>query len=107
MKKSLLVGLLAIVFCFVLVGCGKKNTIVGSWKSKDYGDTYVYTFNEDGTGNYLVAGSKMEFTYKIDGNKISITYNDSQSTFDSEYSIENNELDIIDSLGRDTYYTRK
>ena len=47
MKKNIL-GLLVIVFCLVLVGCNKtkdKNTIVGKWAL----DSFVYTFNADGT----------------------------------------------------------
>ena len=104
--KVLLVALVLSVSVLVLTGCGKekeeKITIVGKWQSKDY-SAYVYTFNEDGTGDY--SGAK--FTYKTEDNKISITYENMTASFDSTYEIKDNELNIKDSLGNDTIYIRK
>ena len=101
--KVLLVALVLSAGIFALTGCGKdKNTIVGKWQSKDY-SSYVYTFNEDGTGDY--SGSK--FTYKVEENKISITYEGSTAAFESTYEIKGNELNIKDSFGNDTIYIRK
>ena len=102
--KTLMIVLILTVSVFGLTGCGKekKVTIVGKWQSKDY-STYVYTFNEDGTGDY----SGMKFTYTTDGDKISIKYENSTAAFESTYEIKDNELNIIDSFGNDTLYTRK
>ena len=89
-----------------LTGCGKdkanKNSIVGKWQSKEY-SSYVYTFNEDGTGDY--SGTK--FTYTTEGDKISIKYEGSTAAFESTYEIKDNELNIKDSFGKDTLYTKK
>ena len=110
-------------FCFVLIiigglclftGCEKKDIaskedrknvplIVGKWV---HDDSYTYTFNEDGTGNYDV-GKVMKFTYKIDGNKITILYDGNNSAFETEFSIKDDVLNIKDSFGNDTLYKRK
>ena len=99
-------NILAVVVLFavvtILVGCGAKKGLVGTWQSKDY-SSYVYTFNEDGTGEYI----GMKFTYKTEGNKISIQYENSTVPFESTYEIKDNELNIKDSFGKDTIYKRK
>ena len=112
--KKLLVALVLSISILGLAGCGKdkasknnvddsnKNTIVGKWQSKEF-SSYVYTFNEDGTGDY--SGAK--FTYTVEGNNISITYDGSTAAFESTYEIKDNELNILDSFGNDTLYTRK
>lgn len=110
-KRGLLLVLILLVAVLVLTGCGnkgedntKKNTIVGSWKYD--GADYTYTFNEDGTGDYNAAGTKMEFTYKTEDNKISILYTGNTAPFETEYSINGDTLNIIDSFGSDTLYKR-
>ena len=104
--KVLLIVFLAFVSIIGITGCGKdkasKNPIVGKWQYKDY-SSFVYTFNEDGTGDY----SGKKFTYTTEENKISITYEGSTAAFESTYEIKGNELNIIDSFGNDTIYTRK
>lgn len=109
MKKTLTLILAAVILVaglFILTGCNNnnssKNPIVGQWQYKDY-SSYVYTFNEDGTGEY--AGKK--FTYKTEGDKISITYDGSTAAFESTYEIKDNQLNIKDSLGNDTVYNKK
>ena len=83
----------------------QNSSIVGVWKYDDasLADSFVYTFNADGTGNYTAAGN---FTYKVDGNKISITYDSSGATFETEFEVSGDKLNIIDSLGEDTFYNR-
>lgn len=106
MKKIFVFAFLALASTFLLVGCGKKG-LVGSWASKDYSGRYIYTFNEDGTGNYDAAGTKMDFTYKIEDGKISILYTGNTAPFETTYTIDGNTLNIVDSFGKDTLYTRK
>lgn len=74
--------------------------IVGKWKYDGSVD-YVYTFNEDGSGDY----SGMEFTYQTNGNKISIDYK-SGGTFETEYEINGSTLNVKDSAGKDTLYKK-
>lgn len=116
MKRTMKVVAIAIMFVsvmFALTGCNKKNeskeknanTIVGTWEYT--GGGYTYHFNEDGTGDYSYYSSKMEFTYKTDGNKLSITYKGSTAAMETEYSIDGDTLNVKDSFGKDTLYKRK
>ena len=104
--KVLVIALILSISILGLTGCGKekskKNTIVGKWESKVY-SSYVYTFNEDGTGDY----SGVKFTYTTEGNKISIKYDGNSVPFKSTYEIKDNELNIKDSFGNDTIYIKK
>ncbi len=113
--KALLIIAMLLSTIMVLAGCGSKNEnakksentnpIVGAWKS-EYGD-YTYHFNEDGTGDYSYSTTKMEFTYKTEGNKISILYKGNTAPFETEYSINGDILNVIDSFGNDTLYKKQ
>lgn len=98
----------------VLAGCEKKeneskksesssNPIVGKWT---YNDSYTYSFKDDGTGTYDT-GKMMSFTYKINGNRISILYEGNTVPFETEFSIKDDVLNIKDSFGNDTLYKKK
>ena len=110
MKKKLLVGFFAIAMCFILVGCGKANSnkeIVGQWKNAEYGSQFIYTFQEDGTGEYDSAGTIMKFKYTIDGNKISFKYEDKDmDTLDTTFSIDGDTLNVKDSNNEDILYKK-
>ena len=88
----------------MLASCGseKEPTIVGEWKL----DFYVYTFNEDGTGQYDVAGNVMKFTYETDGDKLSLLFDGNTDAWETTYTIEGNELNVRDIAGKDTIYKR-
>ncbi len=102
-KTALCVFSLLIV-SLLLAACGKK-TIVGQWNHENGG--YTYTFNEDGSGAYAYGENKMEFTYTVDGDKISILYKGNTSPFETSFILEDDTLNIKDSLGNDTIYKRK
>lgn len=122
MKKSIKVLLVVFVLLFgicVVTGCDKdtnkkestkteekkKDPIVGSWEYE--GGSYVYTFNEDGSGNYLAGKTKMEFTYKVDGSKLSITYKGNTTPFETTFTIKDEVLTIKDSFDNDVVYKKK
>ena len=104
MLKKVLLATLLLVVTVTLTGCKDKG-IVGKWEYKTGG--YTYTFNEDGTGTYDVGSTKMEFTYKTDGDKLSITYKGNTTAFETTFTIDKNTLNIKDSFGNDTIYNRK
>ena len=104
MKKSLLVCLLGVVLCFVVVGCGKKDPIVGKW-AYGSGDSFVFTFNQDKTCHYTA--NNKDCTYTIDGDKISILYADNTAPFESNFKIEGNKLTLKDSFGNDVVYEKR
>ncbi len=89
---------------FVLASCGSKKeaTIIGEWKL----DPFVYTFNEDGTGQYDAAGTIMKFTYTTEGEKISFLYEGNTDPWETTYSIDGDKLNVKDIAGNDTIYTR-
>ena len=113
--KALLIFVILLSAIFVLTGCGKQNEsaqqasktnpIVGAWKSVQ-GD-YIYHFNEDGTGDYTISGTKMEMTYKTEGSKISITYKGNTKAFETEYRIDGYNIKIKDSFGCDKKYKKQ
>lgn len=78
--------------------------IVGSWEYESGG--FVYTFNDNGTGTYDVAGNVMNFTYETDGTKLKITYEGSPA-MELEYELNGDTLNVKDSTGNDTIYKRK
>ena len=112
MKKTLMFLFVAI-FTIGLVGCGKKSEsqnavkkvdpIIGSWDCSGF----VYTFNEDKTCTYAYSDSKMECTYEIEGDKLSIFYEDATVPFETTFKIEEDKLIIKDSLDEDVIYKRK
>lgn len=103
MFKKLLAVLSLVVFVFTLSACGSKDPLVGTW---DY-NGYVYTFNEDKTGTYLVWGTEMKFTYETKENKISILYEGNEEPLELEYRIEKNTLIVVDSFGSEVKYEKK
>ena len=106
MKKGLIVGLLAVVLCLSVVGCKKKDGLVGEWAYESNGtvsSTFVYVFNEDKTCSY--AGKKC--TYTVDGDKLSILNDGDTVPFETTFKIEDDKLTIKDSLGSDVVYARK
>ena len=80
------------------------NSIVGVWEYESGG--FTYTFKEDGTGTYDVAGNVMKFTYTADGTKLKITYEGSPA-MELEYELSGDTLNVKDSTGNDTIYKRK
>lgn len=107
--KKLLVYLLLVVCVLTVSACGKKkekkndNPIVGKWAL----GSFVYTFNNDNTCSYDAAGTLMKCTYKLDGDKIAITYDGNTEPFETTYEIKGNKLIIKDSFGSDTVYEKK
>ena len=105
MKKSLLILATLFVGILTITGCNqqKKDPIIGSWAH----ESWVYTFNEDKTCSYEYSGSKMECTYEIDGENLSILYKGNTAPFKTTFKIENNKLTIKDSLNKDVVYDKK
>ena len=103
----MLASLVACASTETSTGSGDANAdpIVGSWEYESGG--YTYTFNADGTGNYDAAGTVMNFTYTTEGDTLSILYDGNTAPFETQYSIDGDKLNVIDSLGNDTIYIKK
>ena len=83
--------------------------LVGKWVSEEYNGGFVYTFNEDGTGNYDMMGSVMDLTYTIDSDtKMTISFlAEGYSPMTLTYSLEGNKLTLNDSLGTKNVFIRQ
>ena len=81
------------------------NSIVGKWEYNSGG--YTYDFKDDGTGTYDVSGKVMKFTYEAKDGKLSLLYEGNTSPLVLDYSIDGNTLNVKDSNGHDTLYTKK
>ena len=104
MKKSLFVCLVAVVLCLTVVGCSKKDPIVGKW-AYGYGDSFVFTFNEDKTCHY--SANNKNCTYTVDGDKLSILYEGDTVPFETTFRIEDDKFIMKDSLGSEVTYIKK
>ena len=83
-----------------------ENSIIGSWEYT--GGTYIYTFNEDGTGTYDVGSDNpMKFTYELSETELSILYDGNTAPTVLEYVLDGDTLNVKDSFGEDTIYKRK
>ena len=119
MKKLFCILLAALMLMGILAACGndgdkkddgkkeeeKTAAIVGTWEYAGIGCSY--TFNEDGTGKYTFTGNEMPFTYKDDGSKLEIQYENSDFPNEFNYTIEGKTLHIEDSFGSIVDYTKK
>ena len=101
MKKYLLLIFVSIL----LIGCGKA-TIIGEW-SRNNGD-YKYKFNEDKTCIYRTFGKDNECTYEYNEEKgtISIKYKGNNAAFETTYKLEDDNLIIKGSDGKEVIYQR-
>ena len=109
MKKFIKIFSIVLITCIALTGCGKKekkDPIVGKWEYESMSSIY-YVFKDDGTGSYTFGGGTKKFTYKIDGDKLSILYDGDTSSFDTTFEIKDNKLNVKDSFGSDTIYKKK
>ena len=106
MKKVFFSLMLVMVLSVLLVGCGKKKGLVGTWEY-EASPNYKYIFNEDKTCSYEYFGTKMECTYEDDGTKVSILYTGNTVASSYEYKIDGDTLTIKDSFGKDVIYKRK
>ena len=114
-KKSIAILLILALVCLIFAACSNTkeepveiaDAIVGDWASEDFDGIFVYTFNEDGTGNYDAAGTDLPFTYTVDGDKLSILFDGDDISFDTTCTISGDALTIKDSLDEDVVYKRK
>ncbi len=83
--------------------------LVGKWVSEEYNGGFVYTFNDDGTGNYDMMGSVMDLTYTIDSDtKMTITFlAEGYDPMSVNYSLEGDKFTISDTTGTKNVFIRQ
>ena len=83
-------------------------SITGTWASEGYGGGFVYTFNEDGTGQYDMMGTVLDLTYSVDGDKITIQYlAEGYSPMTLNYTLTSDKFTLFDSSGTENAFVRK
>ena len=79
--------------------------VYGTWLERDSDWDNTYTFNEDGTG-LLVSGPEYPFTYEIEGDQLTMTYDDGEEeTF--TISAEADLLTLIDQFSNELLLDRQ
>lgn len=71
MFKRVFALALVLAMSLSLVACG--SSIEGSWVYEEKGQKIIYTFEEDGKGEMSVLGIKVDMTYEVDGDEVTIT----------------------------------
>lgn len=108
-RKSIKSFILLLVIT-LLVGCNNSNSIIGTWvyvQNDTTNENIYYLFNKNNTGEYNYSGEIKKFEYEDRGTKIIINYENSSTSNEFDYSIENNILNINDSFGKSVTYKRK
>lgn len=83
----------------LFAGCGKKESVVGTWE----GDDYTYTFNEDGTGTQQIGDINVNISsYEAKDGKlgITVTFLGTEDTSEYTYTLKKGVLTLTD--GDDT-----
>ena len=103
--------LLAALFLTVMVSCGGGNdpSLVGEWVAEVEGMEMTFAFNEDGTGTMGSMGVNFETTYKVvDGDTVEITMNimGEKETTEFTYKIEGDKPSLT-ADGETLVFTKK
>ena len=109
LTKKLLVFLVLLMSVVMLTGCGKKNeenkeasnSLIGTWV--DENETYTYEYKEDGKA---VMNGK-EATYSIEGDTLTIKYEDSTKLYKYKYTVNNTSLTLENEEGSKFVYVKK
>lgn len=102
--KKYLFGLTILIFTFLLTGC--KKSIVGKWKAIDTKNEYYYIFNKNNTCSYEMNVARLDCTYEISEETISILYKGSNKKKTFQYKLEGKNLIIKDESGKDNKFVK-
>lgn len=98
--RRILAIVLILCLIFALSACSnKKEKLIGTWKAED---GYSFTFNSDGTCKFGLSGITVDCTYKVDGDKLSITMNGETQSMTID-SVDDSKLVLIDGGEKITF----
>ena len=97
----------ALVMVMSLVACGDSG-IVGTWSVAQDGIEVTYTFNSDGTGSMTVLGIPVDMKYTTSGDtlKITVSFFGQEDTQEMTYKVDGNKLTLTDD-GESVVLTKK
>ena len=102
--KNYILGITLLLLLFITTGC--KKSIVGRWKSIETTNEYYYIFNDDKTCSYEMTVARLDCTYELDDEKITILYNGNDKPKTYQYRFEDNMLIIKDNTGKDNKFIK-
>ena len=110
MKKiaTFLMLILLLATVAMITGCGggeQDEALVGTW-AWDLEASYIYVFNEDGTGERGFPGHMTAFTWNTNGSRLNFTFPGSSENYARRwtYTISGNIL-TLDSQQTDEIYS--
>ncbi len=109
-KRILSIICVLVFSCALLAACGSKDesgSLVGTWISEDFDGGYVFTFHEDGSGNYNALGTDMPFTYTAKDGTLSVLYDGETMAYETEFTVLGDTFTLKDSTGQDVVYKKK
>ena len=101
-----LLVLMSLIIGIVLLckGCSTDNFITGKW---DYDTVTVYRFDKGGKGALELPNGTYAFTYKTDGEKLSVDFeNESATDSTYTYTVTKDTLTLVSEDGR-TFVMKK
>ena len=102
--KKYYFGVILFILLFLTTGC-KKN-IIGKWKAIETKNEYYYIFNKDNTCSYEMSVARLDCTYEINDDKITILYKGDTKEKTYEYRFDKNTLIIKDNTGKDNKFIK-
>lgn len=117
--RQVFLVLIIIVGIFSLSACGKKKAetkviderVIGTWKYESDYIIATYVFRKDGTGSYTITVGEetvlKTVAYYTENDTFYINYDEDPDTFELKYSVSNEGITIIDSLGDELLYEKQ
>ena len=94
----LVLAALIVVIVLLCKSCSLDNSITGEW---GYDTVTVYRFDKDGKGALELPNGTYAFTYKTDGEKISVDFeNESATDSTYTYTVTEDTLTLVSEDGR-------
>ena len=107
--KKYVVGIILFILLLsvsIIITIVNKKSIVGIWKSVGKNKDYYYIFNKNKTCSYEMIVARLDCTYEIDDNKISVLYKGNTKTNTFKYQIEGNTLVIKGENGKENKFVK-
>ena len=105
-RKRIQRGIIALIILAVLIigivlickSCSSGSSITGTW---DYDTVTVYRFDKNGKGALELPNGTYAFTYKTDGEKLSVDFeNESATDSTYTYTVTGDTLTLVSEDGR-------
>ena len=99
MKKTLAIVLVVVALATMMVACGvKSNSIIGTWEMTQDEQTVSFTFEDGGKGKMDMMGMSVDTTWEIKDGKLTISASvmgvEQVAVDGADYKVDGNKLSI-------------